>query len=201
MWILLHLLPLPAAWAIYFPKTCSTTKYYQCNAAALQLHVRTHRPLVAFSVLYLDDFSRLIVPLTHLHSRSGAGGVEKNSPTWSFYSLFDEVFIRVSSVGFQPWNPGYWRGLLTFHVQAVPSSSLVVDGPKVCKFLFNRIWCDYFLSQSHLGCSCIVQTGFRIWSTWHDAIIPNMMICMRVHKDPFHVKSIFLLIFKKYKIS
>ena len=31
---------------------------------------------MAFSVLYLDDFSRLIVPLTHLHSRSGAG-VEK----------------------------------------------------------------------------------------------------------------------------
>ena len=26
------------------------------------------------------------------------------------------------------------------------------------------------------------------------------MICMRVHKDPFHVTSIFLLIFKKYKI-
>ena len=124
----------------------------------------------------------------------------KNSPTWSFYSLFDEVFIRVSSLGFQPWNPGYWRGLLTFHVQAVPSSSLVVDGPKVCKFLFNRIWCDYFLSQSHLGCSCIVQTGFRIWSTWHDAIIPNMMICMRVHKDPFHVTSIFFTFLKSTKL-
>ena len=34
---------LPAAWAIYFPKTCTT------NAA---LHVRTYRPLVAFSAYF-----------------------------------------------------------------------------------------------------------------------------------------------------
>ena len=115
MWILLHLLLLhsqPAACrAIYFPKTCRSTT----NAPLL--HVRTHRPLVVFSVLYLDDFSRLIAALTHIHAWSGAG-VAKNGAPKNKMNIMLDLIPKVSRVRFQPWNPGYRRGLLTF----MPSS-------------------------------------------------------------------------------
>ena len=54
---------------------------------------------MAFSVLYLDDFSRLIVPLTHLHSRSGAG-VEKTPQLDNFIHCLMKFLLGFPALDF-----------------------------------------------------------------------------------------------------
>ena len=166
---------LPAAWAIYFPKTCTT------NAA---LHVRTYRPLVAFSAYF--TWMRFLTVNSTIDTFT-----LKVEQGWKLtsklcHSILKEPFLLgFWRVGFQPWNPGYWRGLLTFMCHPISCSRRTPLLLAECANSFSTGFDVTTFCHNHdLGCFCIVQTGFRmtlirIWSTytWHDAIISNMMIC------------------------